>query len=187
MKDILVLMEHRQGALRDVSLEMLSGAAKLGGTVVAVLLGKDVDAFADKAAGLADKVIYVNDAMFENYNSRAHQKALEALIAENGPGRVLFGNTAQGVDMAPALAVSTGFPLVTDVTAIEMDGDKPKPTRTFYGGKLNAHMNMKDADTYILTIREATFPADDPSKSGEIVKTDNPVSEDLSYRQFAES
>jgi len=186
MKDIFVLMEHRQGALRDVSLEMLSGANKLGGTVVAVLLGKDVDAFAEKAAGFADKVIYVNDPMFENYNSKAYQLALSALIKENGPGVVLIGNTAQGVDMAPALAVQMGFPLVTDVTAIEMDGEKPKPTRTFYGGKLDAHMNMKDADTYILTIREATFPADEASKSGEVVKVDNPVTEDLSFRQFVE-
>lgn len=186
MKDILVLMEHRQGEMRDVSVEMLSGANKLGGNVVAVLFGKDVDGFAEKAAGFADKVLYINDPMFENYNSEAYQKALSALIKEHKPGLVLIGNTAQGVDMAPALAVELGLPLVTDVTAIEMDGDKPKPKRTFYGGKLDAHMDMKDADTYILTIREATFPADEPSKSGEIAKVDNPVTEDLSYRQFVE-
>jgi electron transfer flavoprotein alpha subunit len=125
MKDIFVLMEHRQGTMRDVSLEMLSGAGKLGGTVVAVLLGKDVDAFAEKAAGLADKVIYINDAMFENYNSKAYQLAMEALIKENGPGLVLIANTGQGVDMAPALAVSTGFPLVTDVTALRWTGTSP--------------------------------------------------------------
>jgi electron transfer flavoprotein alpha subunit len=67
-----------------------------------------------------------------------------------------------------------------------MDGDKPKPTRTFYGGKLDAHMSVKDADIYLLTLREGSFPADEPSKSGEIVKTDNPVSADLSFRQFVE-
>ena len=186
MKDIFVLIEHRRGEMRDVSVEMLSGAGKLGGTVVAVLLGKDVDGFAEKAAGYADKVLYVNDAMFENYNSEAYQKALSALIKEHGPGVVLVGNTAQGVDMAPALAIELGAPLVTDVTALEMEEDKPKPTRTFYGGKLDAHMVMKDADIYVLTIREATFLAEDPSKSGEIVKVDNPVSEDIPYRTFLE-
>lgn len=186
MKDIFVLIEHRRGEMRDVSVEMLCGAGKLGGTVIAVLLGKDVDAFADKAAGFADKVLYVNDAMFENFNSALYQKALSALIKEHGPGVVLMGNTAQGVDLAPALAVELGASLVTDVTAMEMDGDKPKPTRTFYGGKLDAHLSMKDADLYILTIREATFVAEEPSKSGEIVKVDNPVSEDVPYRKFLE-
>jgi len=186
MKDIFVLAEHRRGELREISMEMLTGAAKLGGTVIAVLLGKDVDEFAEKLSGFADKVLYINDDMFENYNSEAYQKALSALIKEHGPGLVLVGNTAQGVDMAPALAVELEAPLVTDITALEMEGDKPKPTRQYYGGKLDAHMALKDADLYILTIREATFPAEEPSKSGEVVKVDNPVSEDIAYRKFLE-
>jgi electron transfer flavoprotein alpha subunit len=186
MKDIFVLAEHRRGELREISMEMLTGAAKLGGTVIAVLLGKDVDEFAEKLAGFADKVLYVNDDMYENYNSEAYQKALSALIKEHGPGLLLVGNTAQGVDMAPALAVELEAPLVTDITALEMDGDKPKPTRQYYGGKLDAHMAMKDADLYILTVREATFPAEEPSKSGEVVKVDNPVSEEIAYRKFLE-
>lgn len=186
MKDIFVVMEHRRGELREISLEMLSGAAGLGGTVVAVLFGSGVDEFASKAAGLADKVLVVDDAMFANFNALAYQKALSALIKENGPGLVLMGQTGHGVDLAPALAVELNAPLVTDITALEMDGDKPKPTRQFYGGKLDAHMALKDADLYILTVREATFQAADPSKSGEIVKVANPVSDDLSGRKFIE-
>ncbi len=186
MKDIFVLMEHRRGELREVSLELLSGAAGLGGTVVAVLLGSGADDFAAKAAGLADKVLYVDDPMFENYNAEAYQKALSALIKEHGPGLVLMGHTGHGVDLAPALAVELGAPLVTDITGLEMDGDKPKPVRQYYGGKLDAHMVLKDADLYILTVREATFQAAEPSKSGEVVKVANPVSEDISYRKFVE-
>ena len=186
MKDIFVLAEHRRGELREISMEMLTGAAKLGGTVIAVLLGKDVDEFAEKLTGFADKVLYVNDDMFENYNSEAYQKALSALIKEHGPGLVLVGNTAQGVDMAPALAVELEAPLVTDITALDMEGDKPKPTRQYYGGKLDAHMAMKDAELYILTVREATFPAEEPSKSGEVVNVDNPVSEEITNRKFLE-
>ena len=186
MKDIFVLAEHRRGELREISMEMLTGAAKLGGTVVAILLGKDVDEFAEKLTGFADKVLYINDDMFENYNSEAYQKALSALIKEHGPGLVLVGNTAQGVDMAPALAVELEAPMVTDITALEMEGDKPKPTRQYYGGKLDAHMALKDADLYIITVREATFPAEEPSKSGEVVKVDNPVSEEITYRKFLE-
>ncbi len=186
MKDIFVLCEHRQGVLRDVTIEMLSGAGALGGKVVAVLFGQGVDEFASKVAGYADKVLVVDDAMFANYNSEVYQKALSALIKEHGPGLILMGHTGQGVDLAPALAVELNLPLVTDVTALEMEGDKPKPTRTFYGGKLDAHMSLKDADTYMLTIREATFQAVDPSKSGEIVKVANPVTEEVTYRKFIE-
>ncbi len=186
MKDIFVLAEHRRGELREITLEMLSGAAGLGGSVVAVLFGKNMDDFASKIAGYADKVLVVDDDMFENYNSEAYQKALSALIKEHNPGLLLMGHTGQGVDLAPALAVELGVPLVTDITALEMEGDKPKPTRQYYGGKLDAHMVPKDADLYILTVREATFQAAEPSKSGEIVKVENPVKEEITYRKFLE-
>ncbi len=186
MKDIFVLAEHRRGELREITLEMLSGAAGFGGTVVAILFGKSVDDFANKIAGYADKVLVVDDDMFENYNSEAYQKALSALIKEHNPGLLLMGHTGQGVDLAPALAVELGAPLVTDITALEMEGDKPKPTRQYYGGKLDAHMVPKDADLYILTVREATFQAAEPSKSGEVVKVENPVKEEIAYRKFLE-
>ncbi len=64
MSDIFVLAEHRQGELREVTLEMLTLAGQLGGNVVAVLLGSGVDDFASKIAGFADKVMVVDDPMF---------------------------------------------------------------------------------------------------------------------------
>src|SRR5450756_84866 len=79
MSDIFVLAEHRQGELREVTLEMLTMAGQLGSPVTAVLFGSGVNDFADKCASFADKVIYVDDPMFENYNSAAYQAALVEL------------------------------------------------------------------------------------------------------------
>jgi electron transfer flavoprotein alpha subunit len=68
MGDVFVLIEHRQGTLRDVSLEMLTKASEvagqLGGETVAVLIGSGVDSFAEKVAGYSDKVLYVDDPLF---------------------------------------------------------------------------------------------------------------------------
>ena len=68
MGDVFVLMEHRQGTLRDVSLEMLTKASEvagqLGGETVAVLIGSGVDSFAEKVAGYSDKVLYNRRSTF---------------------------------------------------------------------------------------------------------------------------
>jgi electron transfer flavoprotein alpha subunit len=65
MGDIFVLAEHRQGELRDISLEMLTKASelapKMGGETVAVLIGSGVDSFAEKLAGYCEKVLYIDD------------------------------------------------------------------------------------------------------------------------------
>ena len=50
MSDIFVLAEHRQGELREVTLEILTMAGQLGGSVTAVLFGSGVDDFAGKCA-----------------------------------------------------------------------------------------------------------------------------------------
>lgn len=60
MGNILVLAEHRQGVLRDVSYEMMAVAPKLAeqmGTEVEVLLiGSEMDELAKKMAAFGVKV-----------------------------------------------------------------------------------------------------------------------------------
>ncbi len=186
MSDIFVLAEHRQGELREVTLELLTLAGELGGNVVAVLLGSGVDDFATKIAGYADKVMVVDDPMFANFNAMAYQAALVELIKKDKPGLVLVGNTSQGVDLVGSLAVELEVPFTTDAVAVSMEGDKPVVTRQYYGGKINGTINFKDADTYVVGVREAAIPAGEGGKSGEVTKVDNPVTAEITARKFLE-
>jgi len=186
MGDIFVLAEHRQGELREVTLEVLTLAGGLGGNVVAVLLGSGVDDFATKIAGYSDKVMVVDDPMFANFNAMSYQAALVELIKKDKPGLVLIGNTSQGVDLVGSLAVELDVPFTTDAIAISMEGDKPVVTRQYYGGKINGTINFKDADTYIVGVREAAIPAGEGGKSGEVAKVDNPVTAKVTARKFLE-
>ena len=186
MGDIFVLAEHREGELREVTLEMLTLAGQLGGNVVCVLLGSGVDDYASKVAGYADKVIYVDDPMFANFNAMAYQAALAEIIKSEKPSVTLIGNTGQGVDIVGSLAVELGVPFTTDAVAVTLEGDKPVVTRQFYGGKINGTINFKDADTYIIGMREAAIPAGEGGKSGEIAKTANPVTAEITARKFLE-
>ena len=186
MSEIFVLAEHRQGELREVSLELLTLAGQLGGNVTAVLLGSGADDFAGRLAGFADKVIVVDDPMYANFNAVAYQAALGELIKANKPGLVLVPNTAQGMDIIGSLGVELGLPFSTDVIGVTLEGDKPVATRQYYGGKINGTLNFKDAETYLLGIREGAIPAGEGGKSGEIVKTDNPVTAEITARKFLE-
>lgn len=186
MGDILVLAEHREGELREVTLELLTLAGQLGGSVNCLLLGSGVDEFAQKISGYADKVMVVDDPMFANFNAMAYQAALAEIIKKDKPGLVLIGNTGQGVDIIGSLAVELGLPFTTDVIAVTMEGDKPVATRQYYGGKINGTINFKDADTYIIGMREAAVPAGEGGKSGAVEKIDNPVTAEVTARKFLE-
>ncbi len=190
MGNVFVLAEHRQGELRDITLEMLTKAAAVawqtGGEVVAVLLGSGVDAFAEKLRGYADRVLYVDDPLFADYNSEKYQKALAPLIQEHKPELFMIGHTTQGVDLAPALAVELKLPFISDVIEINLVDGKLKPVRQFYQGKVNANFSFKGEPPYLLTFREASLEAGEPNKSGSIEKVASPLQEDIAYRRFVE-
>ncbi len=190
MGNIFVLAEHRRGELREVSLEMLSAAAgiapALGGEVVAVLLGSQIEEMAQRLAGYSDRVIYIDHPLFENFNAEQYQIVLADLIKNHQPELVLVAHTAQGIDLAPALAVQLDMPYVTDVISLEADEGVLKPVRSYYQGKLNAAFAITGQAPYLFTLRESTFMVGEPGKQGTIEKTASPLTEDLPHRRFIE-
>ena len=186
MAEIFVLAEHREGELREITFEML-GAAKylgkdMGATITAVLLGHDVDTYAEKLGSYADTVLVVDDPKLDYFNAEIYQKVLSKLISDKNPVVTLIGHTAFGMDLAPALAVELGLPLATDCIGLEVDGGKLFAIRQIYSGKVNAKVSFK-GDRYMITIRSAAFPVEEGTLSGEIVKESVAI-EDVPYRKF---
>ncbi len=190
MGNVLVLAEHRQGALRDVSFEMLAVAPKIaegmGGETAVLLLGSGLDDMAKKMTEYGVKVMVVDDPAFENFNAEKYQIALSAIVDELNPAVLMTGHTAQGVDFMPALAVEKKMPLVSDVVGLDYEDGTLKATRTLYSGKVNAVVAFKPADTCLVTFREGAVEAPETSAAGEVEKLDSPLKEDVTYRKFVE-
>lgn len=190
MGGIFVLAEHRGGKLREVSLEMLGAAAEIapqfGGEIVAVLMGSKVDGLAETLAGYSDKVLYIDDPLFENYNAEKYQIVIADLMKQYAPELLLVGHTAQGIDMAPALAVQMEMPYLTDIIGLSVVDGVLKPVRSYYQGKLNADFAIEGAAPYLITVRESSFIIGEPTKQGTIERLDSPLKEDIKYRRFIE-
>lgn len=161
--EILVVAEHRKGALADVTLEMLGLAREMAAegslTVTAVLLAEGPDGLMAKLAEAADKVLHVRGESFAAYNADDYLAVLTELIGTRKPRLVLIGHTAMGMDLAPALAVRAGLPLVTDCVGLAMPGGRLEVRRQVYGGKLDARVELKPADGYVVTVRPGCFAA----------------------------
>lgn len=191
MSKIFVLAEHRRGELREITFEMLTKgkelAEKAGAELTAVLLGNNVGEYAKTLAEYAEKVLLVQDAKLENFNSEAYQKALSNLIQEHSPILTLMGHTSFGVDLAPSLAVSMNMPLATDCIELQYEGGVLTVTRQMYGGKVNASATLQKAEGYIVTVRQATFPAERGTPAnGEIVEVPSPLVQEEIRKRFIE-
>ncbi len=190
MEDIFVLAEHRQGELRDITVEMLMKGKALseetGKQLVAVLLGHQSGAMADQLKDRANKVILVEDPKLEDYTSETYQRVMGSLIEQEKPLLVLIGHTAFGMDLAPSLATEINAPIATDCIDVMMEPSQVKAIRQVYGGKLNVEVRLKPAAHYILTIRPASFSVEDYSMAGEIVNVTSPLAEEIATKKFLE-
>jgi electron transfer flavoprotein alpha subunit len=192
MTEIFVLAEHRQGQLRDITFEMLTKARELAEKTnaepVAVILGKNVREHAKNLAQHAKKVLLVEDARLENFNSEAYQRVLSQLIKENKPLLTIIGHTSYGVELAPRLAASLNIPLATDCIDLAFEGDTFTITRQMYGGKVNAKATLRKSESYMVTVRQAAFQAQKPPAplNGQIIKVPSPLTEEVTTKRFLE-
>jgi electron transfer flavoprotein alpha subunit len=191
MGDIFVLVEHRQGKVRDITHEMLGVGEKIaagrGSSLTAVLLGHGIKNVVEELALRASKVLVVEDETLENFNSPPYQKVLSAIYTKYQPFLTLIGHTAFGMDLAPRVSVELGLPLATDCIGLSTEGPRLKATRSIYGGKVQASVALRESPGYLATIRPGTFPAREPGeKKGGIVIEPSPLSETFDARRFVE-
>jgi electron transfer flavoprotein alpha subunit len=190
MAEIMVLMEHRQGAMRDINLEMLFKgqelAEKTKAELTAVLLGKGVASMADNIKRFCHHTLIVEDDRLAQFTSEPYQDVLGFMIKERKPSLVLIGHTASGMDLAPALSTAAGIPLATDCYQIEVKGDTIVPFRQMYGGKMSAEVRFtKKAPCYMITVRAGSFPSEGLRDiNGAVDKVPFTFDKDYAYKKF---
>ena len=174
MGEIFVLVEHREGKIRDITYEILALGENIanqqGASSTAVLLGHSVKSFAEDLATRASKVLVVEDENLKNFNSILYQKAISSLISKYQPPLLLMGHTAFGMDLAPSLSLEMGFPLVTDCIGLSFEESRLKAVRSIYGGKINANVSLRESSGFVATIRPGVFSPKMPAeKKGGII------------------
>ncbi|PSQ44647.1 electron transfer flavoprotein subunit alpha/FixB family protein [Halobacteriales archaeon SW_7_68_16] len=135
---VLVVAEHRRGELRDPSVEALTAgrdlADAIGGDLHVAVIAGDVDRFAEELDREGVDAIHTV-AHGEEFNHDVYAQAVEALAHDLDPTYLLSPNTVNGLDYAPAVAESLGWPLVTDAIDLAVE-DGLVATREMYGSKV---------------------------------------------------
>jgi len=174
MSGVWAWIECKDGKGASVSWEAL-GVAKtiaggVGGPVTAVVFGNGAGTVAQEAIQRgADKAIACEDPTLANYRLEPYADLLGSLAKERGPAAIVAGQTTDGVDVMAAVAVDLEAGLISDVTALAMDGAVVKATVPVYSGKLLATVMVPEG-TQMIAVRSRAFPAPavDASRSGEV-------------------
>lgn len=171
-KKVVVLGEAREGALRNVSFEAIAAAKQVAGgaEIVGLLFGDAVQSLGEEMIKYgADRVITVEHPHLKHYTSDGFGQAFTAVYDQEKPDAIVFGHTALGKDLSPKIASKLASGLISDVTAIDGEGDDAVFIRPIFSGKAFEKVKNKEGLLFI-TVRPNNIEplAKDESRSGDV-------------------
>ena len=185
---IWVFIEHTDGVIAEVSLELTGKARELadplGYEVVGLLCGHNVDALAaDVIAHGADRVILADHEELALYRTLPYARVAIEEIRKRKPEIFLIGGTPNGRDFAPRVSSALRCGLTADCTELQIgDYYVKKDDKTYknllfqirpaFGGNLIATIVNPNTLPQMATVREGVMrkPAADASRKGSVEK-----------------
>jgi electron transfer flavoprotein alpha subunit len=152
MSEILVLVDHVDGAVRKTTNELLTIARRLG-EPSAVFVGSPSD---DAVAALkgygAEKIYVVDDAEIKGYLVAPKAEVLQQLVEKTGAGAVLISSNAEGKEIAARLAVKIESGLITDAVDVQAGDGGPVTTQSVFAGNYSVTARVTKG-TPIITVK----------------------------------
>ncbi|WP_291765401.1 electron transfer flavoprotein subunit alpha/FixB family protein [Caldivirga sp. UBA161] len=178
-KGVWVYVEHRNGVIKDGSLQLIGKArelaSKINVDVSAIMIGHNLgDLVKEPIYYGADRVIYIDDEALSVYIPHIYASAIVNLVNKYKPEVVLFAATKRGRELAPYVANTLRAGITADCTDLDIDVktrdlDQVRPT---YGGNILAHIRTPNRRPQLASVRPNVFPTPprDTSRKGEIIK-----------------
>ncbi|HEY6533598.1 MAG TPA: electron transfer flavoprotein subunit alpha/FixB family protein [Acidimicrobiales bacterium] len=193
LNTIWVLAEASDGTVTNPTLELLTKARELAGTVEAVYAGSDADAIAGTLGEYgATKVLTTGD-LGGALPGVPVANAIAALIEGGSAPDVILATTGTlGRDVTGRLSAKLDRTVLTNNVDLEVDGDKLVTTEPVFGGATNVKTTFTAGGPHIVLVRPKSFVAEsagggaaaveaiavpDPGKSGGATITERHVEE----------
>ncbi|HHX00240.1 MAG TPA: electron transfer flavoprotein subunit alpha/FixB family protein [Acholeplasmataceae bacterium] len=174
-----VFIEHYQGKIHPVSLELIGKAKELASVVnhpiYAVIFTDDVSKFGDELLAYGvDKVYAYEDSRLKHFNVQIYTNMMEDFINKVKPSVILYGGTSIGRSFAPRVAARFKTGLTADCTILEMKENTDLiQNRPAFGGNIMAGIVCPNTRPQMATVRYKIFKMPEKvTPHGEIVKMD---------------
>ncbi|NLU68166.1 electron transfer flavoprotein subunit alpha/FixB family protein [Streptomyces sp. HNM0574] len=152
MAEVLVYVDHVDGAVRKPTLELLTLARRIGDPV-AVHLGPNAEEAA-KVLGEhgATRVLSADAPEFGDYLVVPKVDALQAAYDAVSPAAVLVPSSAEGKEIAARLAVRIGSGIITDAVDLEAGDEGPVASQSVFAAAFTTKSRITRG-TPVITVK----------------------------------
>ena len=170
-----VFAEAAEGKVASITLELLTKARELGGTVEAFYGGGDAEAVAETLGKYGAAKVYAADPGDSLLGAPVAAAMAAQIEGGNKPDLVLFGQTYDGRDVAGRLSAKLDKPALTNGIDVSADGDKVTVENAIFGGNTLVKTSFAGDGPFIALFRPKSFAAEEGGgASAEVVKVDVP-------------
>jgi electron transfer flavoprotein alpha subunit len=155
---IWVFAESAEGKPTTATLEMLTKARELAGTVEALYAGGDADAIAPALGEYGATKLFVLDPG-DGLPGQVAAAAIAQLAGEHSPGAILFAQSYDGRDAIARLSVKLDRPVLTNGMSLSDDGGLVFGTAIF-GGVTLVDVKLSGDGPALIAIRPKSFAAE---------------------------
>lgn len=173
MNNIFVYCEIEDGAIAEVSLELLTKGRKLADTLKckleAVLVGNNLAGYEKQLFPYGVDVVHIADnPKLYPYQTLPHTSIVVKLFDEEKPQIALMGATSIGRDLGPRVSSALHSGLTADCTSLEIGNHEDKKAgvsynnllyqiRPAFGGNIIATIINPDCRPQMATVREGVM------------------------------
>jgi len=175
MSEVLVLVDHVDGAVRKPTYELLTIAKRLG-EPSAVFIGPAAAAaeVAEKVKAYgAEKVYAVDDAPLKGYLVAPKAEALAQLAQQASPAAILIPSSAEGKEIAARLSIKIESGLITDAVDVTADG---VATQSVFAGSYTVTGKVTKG-TPIITVKPNSAAPEESAGAGAVEQFAPTISE----------
>jgi electron transfer flavoprotein alpha subunit len=144
----------------SITLELLTKARQLGGTVEAWYAGDNADAVAAELGKYGASKVYTVDTGGSLQGVPVASAMKKEIEGGNAPDAVFFGSTYDGRDVLARLSVGLDRSVLTNNVDIEAEGDGIKVTTAIFGGTTMVTSTFTDDAPHLVQFRPKSFPAE---------------------------
>ncbi|WP_063732846.1 electron transfer flavoprotein subunit alpha/FixB family protein [Streptomyces sp. RTd22] len=152
MAEVLVYVDHVDGAVRKPTLELLTLARRIGEPVAVALGAGAADTAATAAEYGATRVLTADAPEFADYLVVPKVDALQAAYQTVNPAAVLFPSSAEGKEIAARLAVRIGSGIITDAVDLEQGDEGPVATQSVFAAAYTTKSRITKG-TPVITVK----------------------------------
>ncbi|GAA1153671.1 electron transfer flavoprotein subunit alpha/FixB family protein [Nocardioides aquiterrae] len=185
MSEVLVLIDHAEGAVRKPTYELLTIAKRLG-EPSAVFIGPAGQAsdVAEKVKAYgAEKVYVVDDSQIKGYLVAPKAEALQQLAEKTSPAAILIPSSAEGKEVAARLSIKLESGLITDAVDVQ---EGPVTTQSVFAGSYTVTAKVIHG-TPIITVKPNSAAPEESAGAGTVEEFEVTVSDAAKAAQIVAS